>query len=67
MKPPKPLDACALPSLVLPLYVLVPGAPEENVGVGVKADLKDGGGPAGGGGRGGRDACGCGVEDEVGG
>ena len=30
----------------------------------LKAGLKDGGGPAAGGGRGGSEACGCGVEED---
>ena len=33
----------------------------------MKAGLNEGGGPAGGGGRGGSDACGCGAVDEAGG
>ena len=44
----------------------MPGALEVNAGVEARADLKEGCGPAGGGGRGGRDACGCGVEDDEG-
>ena len=36
---------------------LVPGAPDEKLGVEFKACLNEGGGPAGGGGRGGSDAC----------
>ena len=39
----------------------MPGAPDEKEGVEASADLKDGCGPAGGGGRGGRDECSCGV------
>ena len=39
----------------------MPGAPDENEGVEASADLKDGCGPVGGGGRGGRDECSCGV------
>lgn len=45
----------------------MPGAPEENEGVEKKAGLKDEGGPAAAGGRGGSDECGCGVDEEGGG
>ena len=55
MKPAKPPGWWLPPPLVVPLYPRVPGA-EEKVGVEELADLKDGGGPAAGGGRGGRDA-----------
>jgi len=44
----------------------VPGAPEVKEGVEARVALNEGWGPAGGGGRGGRDACGCGVEEDGG-
>lgn len=65
MKPPKPLEGLAPPLFEVPLYPRVPGAAEK-VGIGDVADLKDGGGPAGAGGRGGREAWAGGVEDEEG-
>ncbi len=64
VKPPKPAGLLApTPLLDVTLYPLVPGA-EENVGAAEAADLKDGGAPAGGGGRRGREACVGGVEDD---
>ena len=63
MKPLKPFEAWLPPPLEVPLYPRVPGA-EEKVGVEVVCDLNEGGGPAAGGGRGGRDAWIGGVEDE---
>ena len=44
----------------------MPGAPEEKDGVLPKAGLKEGGGPAAGGGRGGSDAWADGVEEDAG-
>lgn len=55
VKPPKPLEGLLPPLLELALYPRVPGA-DANVGIDDVADLKDGGGPAAGGGRGGREA-----------
>ena len=63
MKPLKPFDCWLVPLLEVPLYPRVPGA-EEKVGVDELADLKDGGGPAAGGGLGGNDACSGGVAED---
>lgn len=62
MTPLKPFEGCPLdwPPL-LPLKPAVPGAPEEKLGTLLKDCLKEGGGPTAGGGRGGREAWGCGV------
>ena len=63
--PPKPAGLLVFAPLLddVTLYPLVPGA-DENVGAAEAADLKDGGAPAGGGGRRGRDACAGGVEED---
>ena len=64
VKPPNPLGGWPAGLLELPSQPLVPGAPEEKDGVLPKAGLKEGGGPAAGGGRGGSDAWAEGVEDD---
>lgn len=63
MKPPNPPGGCLPPLLEVPLWPRVPGA-DENVGVEELFDLKDGGGPAAGGGRGGKDAWTGGVDED---
>ena len=54
------------PYALVPSVPFVPGAPEETEGIEFKTGLKEGGAPAGGGGRGGSDAWGCDDEADLG-
>ena len=64
MKPVKPLGGWPGPEVLLS-KLRIPGAPEEKFGALLKPCLKEGGGPAAGGGRGGSEACGCGAGEAM--